>query len=180
MAFMRQSGLLGVDDVEDPIPLPTTPPGGDAGGAGGADIPGFDDVETPVPFEPIDPNPPGTTPPAPAPSPAPLPDPDADASAVPPDLIGDIPPPPVPEAPPITGVGVAGIHGTEGRSFSRPGTPSGARFRTSAFYSQRPQRFGPGVPVLGGANPVPGLDAAAGLSPEEAAELLAGLAARRQ
>jgi hypothetical protein len=173
MAFARNSPFGG-DDLDDPIPLPT--PGLDPADDGTATTGQPDPT---LPFEPTGPYQPPAPAPKPAdPAPAPQPD-DQDATPLPTDMIGDIPPPPIPPPPPITGVGVAGIQGTEGSSFARPGTPAGAAFRTSAFYSQRPQRFGPGVPVLGGANPVPGLEGA-GLDPDDAAELLAALAAGRR
>lgn len=91
------------------------------------------------------------------------------------DLVGDIPPPPVPPPPPITGVGVAGINGTEGSTFARPGGSGITPFHTSAF-NPKPTRFGPGVPVTGGATDVTGL----GLDPDKAAEILRNLVAGRQ
>lgn len=99
----------------------------------------------------------------------------ADVSTLPPDQIGDIPPPPVP-APPITsssvGSGSSGITGT----FARPGTQAAAPFR-SAAYTPKPQqqRFGPGVANVGGDSGVQGL----GLDPEQAAEILRNRAAGR-
>lgn len=93
---------------------------------------------------------------------------------LPPDLIGDIPPPPIP-TPPITGSGVAGIKGTEAGTLARPGQRAAAPFRTSS-YAPKPQlRFGPGVPAAGGDTAaVSGL----GLDPEQAAEILRQLASR--
>jgi hypothetical protein len=107
---------------------------------------------------------------------------DQDTDILPPDLIGDIPPPPVPAPPAISGTGLAGIPGTEGSTFARPGTPGAIPFRTPAFFSQRPPRFGPGVPIAGGGSAaVSGLgsEGGIGLSPEEAAELLRSLVAGR-
>jgi hypothetical protein len=98
---------------------------------------------------------------------------DADVQVLPPDAIGDIPPPPVPAPPTIVGSGVAGIRGTEAGTFSRPGTRGAVPFRTAAYQPPRPPRFGPGVPLAGGGD-VGGVGA---LSPEDAAELLRALAA---
>lgn len=101
-----------------------------------------------------------------------------DVTAMPSDQIGDIPPPPAPSipAPPVRGVGVAGLPGTEGSTFARPGMAAAARFRTPAFLPQRPPRFGPGVPMAGGGTTVaPGGDEGM-LDPERAAELLRSLA----
>jgi hypothetical protein len=109
---------------------------------------------------------------------------DADEDVLPSDEIGDIPPPPVPRPPRrprIPGPGVAGIPGTEGGTFAQPGTRAAIPFRTSAFAAQRPMRFGPGAPMVGGGGGVggQGLGVGGGLSPEEAAELLRALAAGR-
>lgn len=110
--------------------------------------------------------PPPTLPPGPA-----LPNPgNQDTNTLPPDLIGDIPPPPIPLPP---GVGVAGAPGAEGSTFARPGSRGAQPFRTPAFFSQRPQRFGPGVPTLGGGDEGAGL----GMEPDEVGELLRQLAA---
>lgn len=86
---------------------------------------------------------------------------------------GDIPPPPVPAPPVIEGTGVAGIPGTEGATFARPGTQGALPFRTAAFVSPHPPRFGPGVPNVGtgvGDEGDPNLD------PERTAEILRALA----
>lgn len=95
------------------------------------------------------------------------------------DQVGDIPPPPIPDAPAplIQGPGVAGIRGTEAGTFARPGSAGAAPFRSPAFVPKRPPRFGPGVANVGGGQPA--LDGGVGLSPDEAAELLAGLAGGR-
>lgn len=126
-------------------------------------------AEPPVPFEP-----PGSTPlgggggfPV---EPPPAAD-DQDEEVLPTDIVGDIPPPPIPAPPSLPGVGPAGIPGTEGSTFARPGSAGLVPFRTAA-YRQPPQRFGPGVPVMGGGG-------MAGLSPDEAAELLRAMAAGR-
>jgi hypothetical protein len=136
--------------------------------------------------------------PAPAPVPAPAPDPNAppdivpdpvewtgdfppasdpnqDANVMPNDLIGDIPPPPIPPPPTIQGPGVGGIPGTEAGTLSRPGAAGAVPFRTAAYRSPRSPRFGPGVPLVGGASMNVG-DEGLGLQPDEAAELLARLA----
>lgn len=117
--------------------------------------------------------PPLGVPPIPPPVPPPSSAGNQDGTALPPDLIGDIPPPPLP-----SGFGVGGAPGAEGSTFARPGSRGAQPFRTPAFFSQRPERFGPGVPTLGGGSTdVSGLDGEGlGLSPEEAAELLAQLA----
>ena len=108
-------------------------------------------------------------------NPQPLDQGDGDAESLPTDQVGDIPPPPVPAAP-IEGVGVAGIPGTEGSTFARPGSKGAVPFRTAAFQSPHPPRFGPGVPFAGSATTdVSGLGDT-GLDPERAAELLRALA----
>lgn len=125
---------------------------------------------------PLPPSAPPTAPdPTPAPAPAPAPT-SQDAQTMPADTIGDIPPPPVPRRPEtILGPGVAGLPGTEAGTFARPGTAAVRPFRTPAYFSARPQRFGPGVPVTGGGAGVSGL-ADLGMGPDEAAELLRRLA----
>lgn len=102
-----------------------------------------------------------------------------DANTLPPDLVGDIPPPPIPGLPAMTrGSGVAGMRGTEAGTFARPGTAAAAPFRSAAFVPKRPARFGPGVAMAGGGSTaVQGLDMATpGLNGDDAAELLARLA----
>lgn len=159
---------------QQPVP-PVAPPLEDPI-FGGLNLP---NPPTPGPGAPPPPDPgPGTIPPT---NPVPGPDPsDMGAGTMPPDLIGDIPPPPVPLPP---GVGVAGAPGLGGSTFARPGTAAAQPFRTPAYFSQRPQRFGPGVPTLGGGSIVPGLGGdqggSLGLDPEEAAELLRAMAAGR-
>lgn len=112
---------------------------------------------------------------------------DQDVSTLPSDAIGDIPPPPIPAppissgvggaTPPIPGIGVGGLPGTEGSTFARPGTPAARPFRTPASYHARPPRFGPGVPQAGGGiAEVSGLGGVPGLNPDDAAELLRRLA----
>lgn len=95
---------------------------------------------------------------------------DLDTNALPQDMIGDIPPPPIPLPPKTTGSGVAGIVGTEAGTLSQPGTAGAAPFRSAAFLNPRPPRFGPGVPTTGGGG--------FGIDPKKIAELLQALAAR--
>lgn len=131
-------------------------------------VPAPDVPLTPAPIEP------GTTDPGAGPNPdgkraASV---EQDADVLPADMVGDIPPPPIPSPPPIVGPGVAGIRGTEAGTLSLPGTRGAMPFRTAAFQPVRP-RFGPGVPVTGGTGaPAAGL----GLDPEQAAEILRALA----
>lgn len=73
------------------------------------------------------------------PPPAEPPD-DSSQDATPTSDIGDIPPPP--EHP----VGVAGMPGEGGTTFTPPG-PGLAPFRSPAFTANRMTRFGPGVPM---------------------------------
>lgn len=118
---------------------------------------------------------PWTAPLTPAPWTAPLTPPphphnDLDTNALPQDMIGDIPPPPVPLPPKTTGPGVGGIIGTEAGTLSMPGTRGAAPFHSTAFTNPRPPRFGPGVPTTGGS----GL----GVDPKKIAELLQALAAQ--
>lgn len=107
---------------------------------------------------------------------------DNGATSLPSDIIGDIPPPPIPQ-PPIVGPGVAGIPGTEAGTFARPGTAAAAPFHTSAYGAARQQRFGPGAPIVGGGGAMSGFggdEASIGLgSPDTVAELLRALAAGR-
>lgn len=103
-----------------------------------------------------------------------------DVNTLPADLVGDIPPPPIP-APPalIQGAGVGGIKGTEAGTLSRPGSAGAAPFRTSAFTTFHPPRFGPGVANAGGApTPFSGVsdNQGLGLNPNDAADLLRRLA----
>lgn len=125
--------------------------------------------------------------PAPATPPLPQVPANQDVSLLGADRIGDIPPPPVPPPPRLRGPGVGGIPGTEAGTLALPGSRGAAPFRTPAFSDPRrgPRFFGPGVPLVGGG---PGrvdvggpADVGAGmpLSPEEAAELLRSLVARR-
>lgn len=96
---------------------------------------------------------------------------DQDTTPFPTDLIGDIPPPPVPAPPPIVGSGVAGIPGTEAGTFSRPGTRGAMPFRTAAA------RFGPGMPAAGASSMLPMGMEGLGMTPEDAAEILRRMAA---
>ena len=121
-------------------------------------------------------------PPVPVPAPAPMPAPtletapmggggmfedrgrrheDQSTITLPPDEIGDIPPPPVPP-PPAPIPAPTGIPGT----FAMPGTLAARPFHTAAFAP--PPRFGPGAPIVGGGGM---------LSPDDAAELLRRMAA---
>lgn len=126
--------------------------------------------------------PPYSAPPSPgwnAPGPVTPPKPtgaDADANALPPDLIGDVPPPPVP-MPPIVGPGIAGIQGTEAGTLGRPGTRSTASLHSSSYAATHAPRFGPGTPEVGGGETAAGIG---GLTPEQLAEILRSLAAGRQ
>lgn len=104
-------------------------------------------------------------------------DPSNGSTLIPPDLVGDVPPPPVPAAP---SVGVAGSRGAGGSTFARPGSAGMRGFRSMPSQAPRP-RFGPGVPsagggVGGGASTLAGADGGTGLSPDEAAELLRRMA----
>lgn len=106
------------------------------------------------------------------------------ATSLPPDVIGDIPPPPIPQAPPITGPGVGGIPGTEAGTFARPGSMGAAPFRTSAYAAPRQQRFGPGAPIVGGGgmSGFGGDEGGMGMglgAPDDIGELLRALAASR-
>lgn len=152
---------------EPPSPppgLPPEPPGGVYGGP----------AQPPIENPPL----PGAPPLPPISPPGPNPN-NGGTEVLSIDQIGDIPPPPVPRPPPIRGSGVAGIPGTEAGTFALPGTRAAAPFRTSAFATQRP-RFGPGVPMVGGSPGVAGLEGEGlGLDPEQAAEILRVLAARR-
>ena len=99
--------------------------------------------------------------------------PDLGAQPMPPDQIGDIPPPPIPRPPAGLqggpGLGVGGAPGLEGSTFARPDS-RGIR----PFQSAGP-RFGPGVPFSGSGGSG-GVGGDMGLSPEEAEELMRGLA----
>lgn len=107
---------------------------------------------------------------------------DSGATSLPSDIIGDIPPPPIPQ-PPIVGPGVAGIPGTEAGTFARPGSAAAMPFRTAGYAAARPQRFGPGAPIVGGGGGMSGFggdEGGMGLgSPDAVAELLRALAAGR-
>jgi hypothetical protein len=131
----------------------------------------------PVPRQPSEPLP------APAPTPTvpppiglpPLNLPNQDTRSLPPDTIGDIPPPPVPAPPrrlpvPPEGLGAGGAPGgAEGGTFARPASVGIRPYRSA---TPQPPRFGPGVPIVG-STPVSGSPSGdLGLSPEEAAELL--------
>lgn len=97
---------------------------------------------------------------------------DAGATVLPADVIGDIPPPPIPTLPNIAGGPGAG-------TFALPGTRGAVPFRTPAFkQTGRSPRFGPGVPTAGSSIAPGGVsDAGVGsLSPDAAAELLRRLA----
>ncbi len=98
------------------------------------------------------------------------------------DQVGDIPPPPIPDSPrgpTITGPGIAGIPGTEAGTFARPGSQGALAFRSPAFVPKGRPRFGPGVANVGGGQSPLDAGAGLGLSPDEAAELLKGLAGGR-
>lgn len=158
--------MEGRDDPRDPREPPPPPP------------PPPPPAPLPIEPGPIDPPPPIEPPP---PGGAQGPDPDADIDILPPDSIGDIPPPPVPRPPrprPITGPGIGGIPGTEAGTLAQPGTRGAVPFRTAAFAPQRPPRFGPGSPIVGGGTGITD-GTAGGLSQDEAAELLRALAAAR-
>lgn len=111
------------------------------------------------------------------------PPPDAvsqDADTLTLDVIGDIPPPPIPApAIPRRPTGVAGAPGAP--TFSLPGTAGARPFRTPAFASaSRGPGFGPGVAVTGAAPTVavgdPDEEGYGGLSADDMGELLRRLA----
>lgn len=162
-----------IDDPIDPPRLyPTAPDNGRVRG-GPAGVGGR--VEDPAPGGPLPPTAPPTSPPTGAGQNEPS---DIGADTLGSDQVGDIPPPPFPDMPQplIQGPGVAGIAGTEAGTFARPGSAGAAAFRSPAFVPKRPPRFGPGVANAGGGQgPMDSL----GLTPDEAAELLAGLAGNR-
>lgn len=105
---------------------------------------------------------------------------DGGASTLPGDLVGDIPPPPIPQAP-TTLAGGAGVS-----TFARPGTIAARPFRSFGASEARPLRFGPGAPTAGGgvgggdSTAVSGLGdvGQAGLGADAAGELLRRIAAR--
>lgn len=100
----------------------------------------------------------------------------AGVETLPPELVGDIPPPPIPPLPQTLGSGVGGIRGTEAGTLSLPGSRGAVPFRSNAFQPKHPPRFGPGVPLAGGGSTdVSGLD----INPDDAAELLRELARGR-
>lgn len=121
---------------------------------------------------------PGAPPPVEAPPSEPPSAGDSDVTQLPPDLIGDIPPAPVPARPArLTGPGVAGLAGSEAGTFARPGSAGAKPFRTPAYAAARAPRVGAGTPVVGGGPRVePGVGGM--LPPDEAAELLRTLALR--
>lgn len=166
----------GLPDAPEPVaPPPALPPEIDAPVRGGPAGVGGSDTGTGEPR----PAPP-TLPPTGAGQTEPTDAADSDADTMDNDQVGDIPPPPVPDAPAaplIQGPGVAGIPGTEAGTFARPGTRGATAFRSPAFVPKRPPRFGPGVAnVGGGQSPI---DVGLGLSPDEAAELLASIVGGR-
>jgi hypothetical protein len=130
-----------------------------------------------APQAPQMPMPPGPPVGVPTPAPTPAPTNDQGTQTLPPDQIGDIPPPPMPQRPaprPRPQIGVGGEQGDESTTFARPDS-RGIR----PYQSASPQRFGPGVPFAGGgasAGGGIGGEGDMGLTPEEAAELLQGLA----
>jgi hypothetical protein len=113
---------------------------------------------------------------APTEDPGPPPASDSDVTALPSDQVGDIPPPPVPAPPPSLGPPKAAVlPGT----FARPGSAAARPFRSNAYAASRPQRFGPGTASAGGGSAAVaglGTDTGMGMSPEDAAELLARMA----
>lgn len=118
---------------------------------------------------PIDPHhPPHNPPPAQNPG-------NNDVDVMPPDAIGDIPPPPIPLPPmtPSAPLPTPGIPGT----LAQPGSRGAMPFRSNAFNAQSP-RFGPGAPMVGGAGAqVSGLGDTGLGAPDDVAELLRMLAA---
>lgn len=161
------------------------------------DLPLGGEPPEPIPSEPVEapipppdsglPNvwPPRVEEPVESPAPAtPAIEPEQDSNTPPLDAIGDIPPPPIPPPPPAPVTprvpddgGIAGAPGAP--TFALPGTIAARPFRTPAFSStKRGTRFGPGVPVTGGAPMLSGGggDESLGIGPDEAAELLRRLA----
>lgn len=105
-----------------------------------------------------------------------LPNLNQDAQTIPSDTIGDIPPPPVPQAPrprKPTDLMPGGPAGAEGGTFARPGSVGMRPHRSPAA---APPRFGPGVPIVGSAPNEAVASDDIGLTPEEIEALMRGLA----